>query len=95
GEQMPAKLTPTTQRPSHNQEFMFGTGELPGDGTTVNQDYDRDLGPDQTTTYEQDNTPYIKWDDNTHEMRPDPIQQRDPVQGPYVHNDLTERPSNG
>jgi hypothetical protein len=95
GEQMPAKLTPTTQRPSHNQEHMFGAGELPGDGTTVNQDYDRDLGPDQTTTYEQDNTPYIKWDDNTHEMRPDPIQQRDPVQGPYVHNDLTERPSNG
>jgi hypothetical protein len=95
GEQMPAKLTPTTQRPSHNQEFMFGTGELPGDGTTVNVDYDRDIGPDQTTTYEQQNTPYIKWDDNTHEMRPDPVHQRDPVQGPYVHNDLTERPSNG
>ena len=95
GEQMPAKLTPTTQRPSHNQEHMFATGELPGDGTSVNYDYDRDLGPDQTTTYEQDNTPYIKWDDDTHEMRPDPVNQRDPVQGPYVHNDLLERPSNG
>ena len=34
GEQMPAKLTPTTQRPSHNEEHMFATGELPGDGTT-------------------------------------------------------------
>ncbi len=95
GEQMPAKLTPTTQRPSHNQEFMFGTGELPGDGTSVTYDYDKDLGPDQTTRYEQQNTPYIQWDDNTPEMRPDPVHQRDPVQGPYVHNDLTERPSNG
>jgi hypothetical protein len=95
GEQMPAKLTPNSQRPSHNQEHMFGTGELPGDGTDVTYDYDKDLGPDTTNRFEQQNTPYIKWDDNTPEMRPDPIHQRDPVQGPYVHNDLTERPSNG
>lgn len=95
GEQIPAKLTPITPRPSHNQEHMFGTGELPGDGQRVDYDYNRDLGPDQTTTFEQMNTPYIKWDDNTHEMRPDPIHQRGPVTGPYVHNDLADRPSHG
>ncbi len=102
GEQMPAKLTPTTQRPSHPYEHEFAggpllvaTGELPGDGTTVDYDYDMDVGPDQTTRFEQQNVPYIKWDDDTSEMRFDNVQQRDPVQGPYVHNDLTERPSNG
>jgi hypothetical protein len=95
GEEMPTPPKPVTQRPSHNQEHMFGADELPGDGTSVNYDFNRDLGPDQTTTYEEQNTPYIKWDDDTHEMRPDPIHQGDPVEGPYVHNDLTERPSNG
>jgi hypothetical protein len=96
GEQLPAKLTPTTQRPSHNQEHMFvAIDELPGDGTSVNYDYNKDLGPDKTDRFEQQNVPYIKWDDNTHEMRPDLMHQRDPIQGPYVHNDLTERPSNG
>ena len=94
GEQMPAKDTPTKMRPSHAYEHMFATGELPGDGTSFTYDYDKDLGPDKTDRVEQPNTPYVKWDDNTHEMRPDPVHQRDD-QGPYVHNDLTERPSNG
>ncbi len=95
GEQMPTPPKPVTQRPSHNQEFQFAQGELPGDGERVDYDYNLDLGPDQTTRFEQVDTPYIQWDDNTHEMRFDPLHQRDPVQGPYVHNDLTERPSNG
>jgi hypothetical protein len=30
------------------------------------------------------NEPYTKWDDSTHNMRPDPINQRDPLQGPYA-----------
>ena len=95
GEQIPAKLTPTTARPSHNEEHMFATGGLPGDGTTVDQERDRDLGPNKTDTVEQVNTPYIRWDNTTPEMRPDFTYQRDPVQGPYVHNDLAERPDNG
>lgn len=94
GEQMPAKETPLRGRPSHDGEHMFATDELPGDGTSFTYNYDKDLGPDKTDRVEQPNTPYILWDDNTHEMRPDPIHQRDD-QGPYVHNDLTERPSNG
>lgn len=101
GQQMPAKPTPTVPRPQHNYEHEFATynplatGELPGDGQRVDYDFNMDVGPDQTTRFEQMNTPYIKWDYNTPEMRPDPIHQRDPIQGPYVHNDLTERPSNG
>ena len=60
-----------------------------GTGPQVTEEYDRDLGPDGTDTVEQkNNNLYIKWDDNTHEMRPDYTYQRDPVQGPYVHNDL-------
>lgn len=101
GEQMVTPPKPTTQRPSHNQEHEFATmnplatGELPGDGQRVDYDFNMDVGPDQTTRFEQMNTPYIKWDYNTPEQRFDPLHQRDPVQGPYVHNDLTERPSNG
>jgi hypothetical protein len=92
GEQMPTPPKPLTARPSHNQEHMFATGELPGDDTSVTYDYDTDLGPDMTNRFEQQNVPYIKWDDNTHEMRPDVMHQRDPITGPYVHNDLAERP---
>lgn len=101
GQQMPTPPKGLTQRPSHNYEHEFATmnplatGELPGDGERVDYDFNMDVGPDQTTRYEQMNTPYIKWDYTTPEMRFDPLHQQDPVQGPYVHNDLTERPSNG
>jgi hypothetical protein len=96
GEQMPTPPKGLTPRPTHNYEHEFAaSGELPGDGQQVNYDFNMDVGPDQTTRFEQMNTPYIKWDYTTHEERFDPLHQRDPEQGPYVQNDLTERPSNG
>lgn len=94
-EGIPAKLTPNSARPSHNQEHMFAQSDLPGDGGAGMSEFDRDLGPDATNTVREPDVPYITWDDNTHEMRPEMNTHQDPVQGPFVHNDLSERPSNG
>ena len=94
GEQMPAKQTPATPRPAHNQEHMFAQGELPGDQTKPSE-MDRDLSPSTGYSYQDADTPYIRWDYDTAEMRSEPTYQRGPIQGPYVHNDLVERPSNG
>jgi hypothetical protein len=83
GEGMPAKPTPLRARPFTRDEFMFADGsELPGDGSGSSYNFDRDL-PNTGYKYERDQ-PYVKWDDNTHNMRVDPLYQRDPTQGPYV-----------
>jgi hypothetical protein len=80
---MPAKPTPLRARPFTRDEFMFADGsELPGDGSGSSYNFDRDL-PNTGYKYERDQ-PYVKWDDNTHNMRVDPLYQRDPTQGPYV-----------
>lgn len=82
GHGMPAKETPTKARPFTRDEHMFGAGELPGD-ESANYDADKDL-TNLTYKYERADQPYIKWDDTTHNMRPDQTFQRGPVQGPYV-----------
>lgn len=93
GEAIPAKETPLKPRPAHNQEHMFAETQLPGDEGNVTHEFDKDTGPETGYRYERVDQPYVKWDDTTPEMRPDPTYQRD-VQGPFVHNDLT-RASNG
>ena len=81
GEQLPAKDTPLTPRPAHLGEHMFGTSAVPGD-EGGNYEYDRGT-PNVGHSYERVPQAYIKWDSNTHNMRPDDVYQRD-VEGPYV-----------
>jgi hypothetical protein len=82
GTQMPAKDAPLSARPAHLQEHMFADSGLPGE-PTVDYDYDKDVQPGSGYRYERSNQPYIKWDSETHNMRPDDLHQRDD-QGPYV-----------
>ncbi len=82
GTQLPAKAAPLTPRPAHVEEHMFGSGELPGEPES-NYEFDKDIGPSTGYRYERGDQPYIKWDSNTHNMRPDPVYQRE-VEGPYV-----------
>jgi hypothetical protein len=59
-----------------------GDSELPGEPTN-NYEFSKDVHPGLGYRYEQGNQPYIKWDSETHNMRPDPVYQRE-VEGPYV-----------
>ena len=83
GEQPQPELTPVTPRPAHLGEHMFADSGLPGQDET-NTTWDKDMSPNNAYRYERPDTTYVKWDDNTHEQRPDTVHQRDPVQGPYV-----------
>jgi len=66
-----------------NGVTRHGQAELPGDGSGGTYDTQKDLPNDAAKT-EQVTQPYVKWDADTHNMRPDYIYQRGPVQGPYV-----------
>jgi hypothetical protein len=79
----PSPPRPLVPRPSHFGEFEFATTELPGDGEQSHTEYDKDLPPGESYRYEQMDEPYTKWDDSTHNMRPDWMNQRD-NQGPYA-----------
>lgn len=59
-----------------------GDSELPGEPTN-NYEFSKDVHPGLGYRYEQGAQPYIKWDSETHNMRPDYVYQRE-VQGPYV-----------
>ncbi len=78
----PAPPRPLVPRPMHYDEFMFGTTQLPGDGSAVNETFDKDV-MDTGYRYERVDEPYTKWDDTTPNMRPDWVNQRDD-QGPYA-----------
>jgi len=78
----PSMPRPLYDRTLHDGEFLFATTELPGDGTAVHETFDKDL-MDTGYRYERKDQPYVKWDDSTHNMRPDWTTQRDD-QGPYV-----------
>jgi hypothetical protein len=82
GTGMPGKAAPVTARPSHLSEHMFGNSDLPG-APEADYDFEKDVQPGTGYRYEQGTQPYIKWDSETHNMRPDPVYQRDD-QGPYV-----------
>lgn len=85
----PQKAAPLTARPSHLGEHEFSaTGELPGDDQNVVYDYGKGFGPNLGDRVEHGDQPYVKWDDSTHNMRPDFNYQRDPIQGPYPKQDL-------
>ena len=66
-----------------NGVACLSEAELPGDGSGGTYDAEKDLPNDAAKT-EQVTEPYVKWDATTHQMRPDYIYQRDPIQGPYV-----------
>lgn len=78
----PSPPRPLYHRGLHDNEFMFAQTALPGDDTAVNQSFDKDL-MDTGYRYERQDEPYTKWDDTTHNMRPDWMSQRDD-QGPYA-----------
>ncbi len=62
----------------------YSESGLPGDdfgGGTTN--VERSL-PNTGYTGEQTTQPYVKWDSDTRNMRPDTTYQRGPVEGPYV-----------
>lgn len=81
GQAMPAKPTPTKPRPAHHREHMFSNSELPAE-PEASYDYSLDVQPGTGYRHEQ-NQPYVKWDNSTHNMRPDTLHQRDD-EGPYV-----------
>ncbi len=62
---------------------IHGETELPGDGAPGTYERDEDL-PNESRRVEQVAEPYVRWDDDTHNMRPDYTYQRDPIQGPYA-----------
>jgi len=70
-------------KPNNDVNSVRSTGALPGDDTAVNESFDKDL-TDTGYRYERSDEPYTKWDDSTHNMRPDDLNQRPPVQGPYA-----------
>lgn len=55
--------------------------ELPG-APEKNYEFDKDMQPGTGYKYEQGAQPYVKWDSDTHNMRPDYVYQRDDT-GPY------------
>lgn len=65
------KLTPQVPRPMHNNEHMFATDSLPGDGTDARDDHDRDLGSGVGQDSEDLAVPYVKRDWDTHNDRHD------------------------
>ena len=83
GDGVPAKQTPLTGTPIHENDLALAQTKLPGDDLSVDYTFDKSPGPRDGYRYERTNQPYIKWDSTTHQMRPDPVHQRD-VEGPYV-----------
>jgi len=79
----PSPPRPLIPRPSHFGEFEFATTQLPGDGQGATTEFDKDMAPGGAYRYERMDEPYTKWDDSTHNMQPDWLNQRD-NQGPYA-----------
>lgn len=62
---------------------LVAEAELPGD---IGAGYSspKTPGPNLGYRYERPDVPYVKFDYTTHQMRPDWLQQREPLQGPYT-----------
>lgn len=67
----------------NDADTVRGQTELPGDGTKVLDDTGTGT-LDKGYRYERGDQPYTKWDSTTHNQRPDWLNMRDPIQGPYV-----------
>jgi hypothetical protein len=66
-----------------NGVARYGESTMPGDDPG-SYNSDRDL-PNAGYKYERPAVPYVKWDDETHNMRPDGYSQPlGPTEGPYV-----------
>lgn len=68
---------------SNQFNTVRGESETPDSGPRNDFESDMDVHPGLGYRFEQGAEPYVKWDDNTHNMRPDDINQRDD-EGPYV-----------
>jgi hypothetical protein len=81
-----SKPAPLIPRPFSWGSQEFATSQVPGDGAGKAR-LDSDMGlMDTSYHYEQQDEPYVKWDDSTHNQRVDDNTMRDPIQGPYVRN---------
>jgi hypothetical protein len=79
---------PTEPRPSHLYEHEFSANsEVPGDENATFESAPG-YGVDEYHRVEHGDQPYIKYDDNTHEMLPDHNYQRGDLPAPYVNDDL-------
>jgi hypothetical protein len=63
---------------------VVSEGKLPGDDGSAGYTSLKNPGPNIGYRYERPDVPYVKFDYNTHQMRPDWLTQRDPIQGPYT-----------
>ena len=70
-------------KPMNQFNVVRGESEMPGSGPKNDFKSDMDVQPGTGYRFEQGTQPYVKWDDDTHNMRPDVINQRDD-EGPYV-----------
>lgn len=84
---------PMQARPMHLREHEFGaaappdpmaTSETPGDEDAI-YDSAPGFGPDEWHRTEHGDQPYVKYDDTTHNMRPDNTYQRGDLPAPYVN----------
>jgi hypothetical protein len=94
GNNAPQPEAPLTTRPMHLEEWEFSaqtqpeeplaTSGMPGDENAI---YDSAPGysPDEWHRMEHGDQPYVKYDDNTHNMRPDNTYQRGDLPSPYVN----------
>lgn len=71
------------EKGSNQFNTVRGDSEMPGSGPRNDFESDMDVQPGLGYRFEQGAEPYVKWDDDTHNMRPDSINQRDD-EGPYV-----------
>jgi hypothetical protein len=89
---MPTDIQPPVARSDYytgpkgndfNGVARYGESTMPGDDQG-SYNSDRDL-PNAGYRYERPAVPYVKWDDTTHNMRPDGYSQPlGPTEGPYV-----------
>lgn len=70
-------------KPGNQFNVVRGESEVPDSGPRNDFESDMDVHPGLGYRFEQGTEPYLKWDDDTHNMRPDAINQSDD-EGPYV-----------
>jgi hypothetical protein len=93
GNNAPQPEAPLKSRPEHLQSWEFSaltepvaTSETPGDDSPEGtHDSEPGYGVDEFHRVEQDSQPYVKFDDDTHNMQPDNTYQRGDLPSPYVN----------
>ena len=67
----------------NDMDIVTGESVMPGDDVAAPYESYRSPGPNIGYRYERPDVPYKKMDYTTTQMRPDWMNQRDPIQGPY------------